>query len=59
MHAEGFFMPNRNKNLPGVVSGDMNMQEIARWIIPGEIGSQIEIHQEIGSTNTRAKELAV
>lgn len=59
MHAEGFFMPNRNENLPGGMPGDMNMQEIARWLIPGEIGFQIEIHQEIGSTNTRAKELAV
>lgn len=52
-------MPNRNENLPGGMPGDMNMQEIARWLIPGEIGFQIEIHQEIGSTNTWAKELAV
>lgn len=36
----------------------LNMQEIARWLVPGEIGSRIEIHQEIDSTNIRAKELA-
>lgn len=53
-------MPNRNENLPGgAVPGDLNMQEIARWLLPGEIGSRIEIHPEIDSTNNRAKELAI
>ena len=49
---------NAKENLPGTASGDLNMQEIARWLVPGEIGSLIEIHAQIDSTNTRAKELA-
>jgi len=32
--------------------------EISRWLVQREIGSSIEIHQELDSTNNRAKELA-
>ena len=35
------------------------LPEISRWLRAGEIGSQMEIHDEIDSTNTRAKELAL
>ena len=52
-------MPDKEVKQPGAMTGDLNMQEIARWLIPGEIGSSIEIHEEIDSTNTRAKELAM
>ena len=44
-------MPNREEIL--------NFENIARWLEGGEIGSRMEIHDEIGSTNTRAKELAL
>lgn len=37
----------------------LSLPEIERWLLPGEIGSQIEIHDEIDSTNIRAKELAI
>ena len=43
-------MPNREEIL--------NFENIARWLAGGEIGARMEIHDEIGSTNTRAKELA-
>lgn len=35
-----------------------NQENIARWHRGGEIGAQMELHDEIASTNTRAKELA-
>lgn len=37
----------------------LTQEEIARWLKPGEIGMRMEIHDEIGSTNTRARELAL
>jgi len=37
----------------------LTRNEIARWLKPGEIGREMEIHDEIGSTNTRARELAL
>jgi len=37
----------------------MNVPEIVRWMQPGEIGCSFEIHDEIASTNIRAKELAL
>ena len=33
--------------------------EIGRWLRPGPIGAAIEIHDELDSTNIRAKELAM
>lgn len=37
----------------------LNRVEIARWLKKGEIGTPLEIYDEIDSTNIRAKELAV
>lgn len=37
----------------------LNVSEINRWRVPGDIGASIEIHSEINSTNVRAKELAI
>lgn len=37
----------------------LNVPEIVRWMQPGEIGCEFEIHNEIASTNIRAKELAL
>ena len=53
-------MPNKNEamDLHTNISCDLTLPEIRRWLMPGEIGSEIEIHQEIDSTNNRAKELA-
>ena len=56
-------MPNEHEamdlrlNMPQ--NCDLTLEEINRWLVPGEIGSRIEIHQEIDSTNNRAKELAM
>ena len=50
-------MPNRNEAMD--VHCDLTLPEIRRWLMPGEIGSEIELHQEIDSTNSRAKELAI
>lgn len=48
---------NRGYRIVG--SGDvLSAYEIARQMQPGEIGSEIEMHDEIDSTNNRAKELA-
>ena len=56
MHAEGFFMPN---NHDCANAGLLTKEAISRFLTGGEIGSRLEIHDEIASTNTRAKELAV
>jgi len=37
----------------------LNLPEITRWLRQGEIGREIEIHDEIASTNARGKELAL
>lgn len=37
----------------------LSLPEIGRWLKSGEIGAQIELHDEIDSTNIRAKELAM
>lgn len=52
-------MPNKNEAMDLNTACDLTLPEIRRWLAPGEIGSEIEIHQEIDSTNNRAKELAV
>ena len=54
-------MPNKNEamDLHMNTGCDLTLTEIRRWLVPGEIGSEIEIHQEIDSTNNRARELAV
>jgi len=53
-------MQNKNEamDLHMNTGSDLSMPEIIRWLMPGEIGSSIEIHEEIDSTNIRAKELA-
>ena len=43
-------MPNRE--------GILDLENISRYLAGGEIGAQMEIHDEIPSTNTRAKALA-
>ena len=43
-------MPNRE--------GILDFENISRYLAGGEIGAQMEIHDEIPSTNTRAKALA-
>ena len=54
-------MPNNNeaRDLHLNTGCDLNLSEIRRWLKPGEIGCEIEIHPEIDSTNNRARELAV
>lgn len=37
----------------------LTLPEIERWRAPGAIGARMEIHDEIDSTNRRAKELAL
>ncbi len=37
----------------------LTLPEIRRWLAPGPIGARLEIHDEIDSTNRRAKELAL
>lgn len=49
---------NRGYRLCGAPDA-LNIAEIARWRRDGEIGREIEIHDEIASTNIRAKELAL
>ena len=54
-------MPNKNEVVDLHMNRvcDLTLPEIRRWLAPGEIGSEIEIHPEIDSTNNRAKELAI
>ncbi|MBQ8507732.1 MAG: biotin--[Clostridia bacterium] len=41
------------------VAEGMGPQGIRQFLLPGEIGNEIEFHEEIGSTNNRARELAL
>lgn len=47
-------MPNNYANQSALLTED----EIRKNLLPGEIGGSFEIHDEIASTNTRARELA-
>lgn len=61
LRADGYCIEaatNRGYRLCGAPDA-LNIPEIARWRHDGEIGREIEIHDEIVSTNTRAKELAM
>jgi hypothetical protein len=50
-----FFMPNNYANQSALLTED----EIRKKLLPGEIGGSFEIHDEIASTNTRARSCSI
>lgn len=61
LRAEGYQIEAATNRGYRLASGPeaLSLPEIGRWLKGGEIGAQIELHDEIDSTNTRAKELAL
>lgn len=49
-------MPVKNENMKNDI---LDRAALAQHLLPGEIGVEIEIHDELASTNDRAKELAL
>ena len=61
LRAEGYQIEAATNRGYRLASGPeaLSLPEIGRWLKGGEIGAQIELHDEIDSTNNRAKELAM
>ena len=61
LRAEGYQIEAATNRGYRLASGPeaLSLPEIGRWLRGGEIGAQIELHDEIDSTNIRAKELAM
>ena len=61
LRAEGYQIEAGTNRGYRLTSGPevLSLVEIGRWLKPGPIGAEIELHDEIESTNIRAKELAL
>ena len=61
LRAEGYDIQAATKRGYTLAAGAdvLNRVEIARWLKEGEIGTPMEIYDEIDSTNNRAKQLAM